>query len=60
MSSSTRSGICRARGARLRGVGGDVNLVAFLGENLLQQAADVRLVIDHENMWVTHALSLRI
>ena len=50
----------RARGARLRGVGGDVHLVAFLGEDLLQQAADVRLVIDHENVWVTHALSLRI
>ena len=41
----------RARGARLGGVGGDIDLVAFLGEDLLQQAADVRLVIDHQNVW---------
>ena len=39
-----------ARGARLRGVGGDVDVVAFLGEDLLEQAADVRLVVDDENV----------
>jgi hypothetical protein len=49
----------RARGARLRGVGGHVHFVAFLGEDLLQQPADIRLVIDHENVWTAHALSLR-
>ena len=39
-----------ARGARLRGVGGHVDLVALLGEDLLEQTADVRFVIDHENV----------
>ena len=49
----------RARGARLRGVRGDVHLVALLGEDLLQQTADVRLVIDYQDVWTTHARSLR-
>ncbi len=50
MSSSTRSGICaRARAARLGGVGGNLDLVAFLGENLLQKPADVRLIIHHQD-----------
>ena len=51
--------LARARGARLRRVGGDVHLVALLGEDFLQQAADVGLVIDHQNVWTAHALSLR-
>ena len=52
MSSSTRSGTWRrARGARLRGVGGHVHLVALLGKDLLQQAADVGFVIDDQNVW---------
>src|SRR5262249_55421489 len=48
-----------ARGARLRSVGGDVHLIAFLGEDLLQEPADVCLVIDYENMWSAHACCLR-
>ena len=49
----------RARGARLLGVGGDIHLVALFGENLLQETADVRLVVDHQNVCRAHALSLR-
>ena len=50
MSSSTRSGVWRsARRARLRGIGGDVHLVALLGKDLLEKAADVRLVIDNQD-----------
>ena len=60
MSSSTRSGAWRAREARAwAAFGGHVDLVAFLGEDLLQQAADVRLVIDDQNVWTAHARSLR-
>ena len=51
--------LTRARGACLCSVGRYIHLVALLGEDLLQQAADVRLVVDHENVWTAHALSLR-
>jgi len=51
--------LTRARGACLCSVGRDIHLVALLGQDLLQQAADVRLVVDHQNVWTAHALSLR-
>ena len=59
MSSSTRSGaLARARGARLAGVGGHIHFVALLGEDLLQQPADVRLIVDHQNSRSGHTRSL--
>ena len=59
MSSSTRSGACAARAARAsRGVGRDLDLVALLGEDLLQQAADIRLVVHHQYSRSGHTRSL--
>ncbi len=37
----------RAGAARLRRVGGDFHLVAFLGKDLLEKPADVRLIVHH-------------
>src|SRR6185437_10210006 len=49
-----------ARGPGLRGVGGDIHLVPFLRQDLLQQPANVRLIVDYQDVWPTHALSLRV
>ncbi len=46
-----------ARGARLAGVAGDVHVITFLGENLLEKAANVGLVIDDQNVCGAHARS---
>ena len=48
----------RAGGARLGGVGRDVDLVALLGEDFLEQAADIRLVIHHQYSRSGHTRSL--
>ncbi len=47
-----------AGAARGGGIGRRLDLVAFLGEDLAQQPADVGLVVDDENSRRTHARSL--
>ena len=50
MSSSTRSGRMRSRhGARLRRVLGQLDGVAFVGEDLRQQRPDAQFVVDDKN-----------
>ncbi len=51
MSSSTRSGVCFARDrASLNGVGGDIHLITLFGEDLLEEGADVSLIIDDQDV----------
>ena len=50
MSSSTRSGrSALAAGAGLRGVFGQLDGVAFVGQDLRQQGADAEFVVDYKN-----------
>ena len=59
ISSSTRSGTWAAReSARLRGVGRDFHLIALLGQDLLQEPADIRLIVHHQNPRSGHTRSL--
>src|SRR6185369_4419348 len=48
-----------ARGTRLAGVAGHVHVVAFLGENLLEEAANVGFVVDDQDVCGAHARSFR-
>src|SRR6185295_1379204 len=52
-------GLLRAGCAGLRRIRGDVHLVPFLGEDLLQERTDVRFVIDDQDVCRCHARSLR-
>ena len=50
--------LARGGAARGGGVGRDLDLVAFLGQDFRQQATDVGLVVDHQDSRRTHAFSL--
>src|SRR5262245_58398635 len=50
--------LARRGAARGRRVGGNLDLVAFLREDLREQAADVGLVVDDQNSLRAHAFSL--
>src|SRR5688572_12500914 len=50
--------LARGGAARGGGVGRDLDLVTFLGQDLRQQAADVGLVVDDQYSRRTHAFSL--
>ena len=43
---------------RFVSIGGNRDLVALLAENFLQQRPDIQFVVDNQNLWITHALSL--
>src|SRR5207253_9471072 len=49
--------LSRAGGARLAGIAGNVHVIAFLGENLLEKAANVGFVVDYQNVCGAHARS---
>ena len=48
----------RARDSGLSGIGGHVDLIALIAEDIAHQCADVRFVIDDQDVAGTHAFAL--